>query len=62
MCQVIGERADAEGAHFSVRSERKDLEVLREHIALAKEKGVRIAKIISNPVDELVKYHLNSKK
>ena len=33
VCQVIEERADVEGAHFSVRSERKDLEVLREHIA-----------------------------
>jgi len=35
VCQVIEERADADGAHFSVRSERKDLEVLREHIAQA---------------------------
>jgi len=35
VCQVIEETADADGAHFSVRGERKDLDVLREHIALA---------------------------
>ena len=35
VCQVLEERADADGAHFSVRSERRDLEVLREHIAQA---------------------------
>ena len=35
VCQVIAERADAEGAHFSVRGGRRDIEVLREHIAQA---------------------------
>ena len=32
VCQVLEERADTEGAHFSVRGERKDLDVLRERI------------------------------
>ena len=32
---VLTADADADGAHFSVRSERRDLEVLREHIAQA---------------------------
>jgi GTP-binding protein HflX len=35
VCQVIGERADADGAHFSVRGERRDLDTLRERIAQA---------------------------
>jgi GTP-binding protein HflX len=35
VCQVLEERADTEGAHFSVRSERKDLDVLRERIGQA---------------------------
>ncbi|HEV7820873.1 MAG TPA: GTPase HflX, partial [Burkholderiales bacterium] len=35
VCQVLEERADTEGAHFSVRAERKDLDVLRERIAQA---------------------------
>jgi GTP-binding protein HflX len=35
VCQVIEERADADGAHFSVRGERKDLDVLRENISQA---------------------------
>jgi len=39
VCQVLEERADAEGAHFSVRGERKDLDVLRERIGQAQ--GVR---------------------
>jgi GTP-binding protein HflX len=34
-CEVIEERADADGASFSVRGERKDLEALRERIAQA---------------------------
>ena len=38
VCQVIEERADAEGAHFRVRGERNDLDVLRERIAQAQEK------------------------
>ena len=37
VCQVLDERADTEGAHFSVRGERKDLNVLRERIAQAQE-------------------------
>ena len=37
VCQVLDERADSEGAHFSVRGERKDLNVLRERIAQAQE-------------------------
>jgi GTP-binding protein HflX len=35
VCQVLGERADTEGAHFSVRGERKDLDGLRERIGQA---------------------------
>ncbi len=34
-CQVLEERADAEGAHFSVRGERKDIDGLRERIGQA---------------------------
>ena len=32
VCQVLEERADTEGAHFSVRGERKDIDGLRERI------------------------------
>ena len=39
VCQVLEERADTEGAHFSVRGERKDLDVLRERIGQAQ--GIR---------------------
>jgi GTP-binding protein HflX len=35
VCQVLEERAGADGAHFTVRAERKDLEVLRERIGQA---------------------------
>jgi GTP-binding protein HflX len=34
-CQVLEERADAEGAHFRVRGERKDIDGLRERIGQA---------------------------
>jgi len=34
-CQVLEERADAEGAHFQVRGERKDINSLRERIGQA---------------------------
>ncbi len=36
-CEVLEERADSEGAFFSVRGERKDIEILREKIARAQE-------------------------
>jgi GTP-binding protein HflX len=39
VCQVLEERADTEGAHFSVRGERKDLDGLRERIGRAQ--GIR---------------------
>ena len=32
VCEVLEERADTEGAHFSVRGERKDIDGLRERI------------------------------
>ncbi|MDB5809758.1 MAG: hflX [Betaproteobacteria bacterium] len=32
VCEVLDERADTEGAHFSVRGERKDIDGLRERI------------------------------
>jgi GTP-binding protein HflX len=35
--EVLEERADAEGAFFSVRGERQDIETLREKIARAQE-------------------------
>jgi GTP-binding protein HflX len=34
-CEVLEERADADGAFFSVRAEKKDIEGLRERIAQA---------------------------
>ncbi|MBS0337119.1 MAG: GTPase HflX [Proteobacteria bacterium] len=37
-CEVLDERADEDGAFFSVRAEKKDLEALRERIAQAQEK------------------------
>jgi GTP-binding protein HflX len=34
-CEVLEERADEDGAFFSVRAEKKDIEALRERIAQA---------------------------
>ena len=42
VCEVLEERADTQGAHFSVRGERKDLDALRERIGqVGHEQAVR---------------------
>jgi GTP-binding protein HflX len=38
-CEVLEERADADGASFSVRGERKDIAALRERLDAAQQKG-----------------------